>query len=185
MRILILCSSILAAAINPFAEAEKNTTPAQGGTPVPVVAAKASGTHSLDIDAEYLMKGGWKILSITSDKPCDIDGDGRETTDVMSETPACALDDIMKIYPNHTVSFERHQRCVSSEQPIETYKWKLGKDGTFTVIDGTIESSMILKSVDASRLVMLIPMEEGGEMYHFKVTYGQTARSVPGKILKN
>jgi len=185
MRILILFSSLLASTINPFAVVEKNTTPAEVASPAPLLAEKTTSTQVLDIDAEYLMKGGWKILSITADKPCDVNGDGYETTDVMSETPACALDDVMKIYANHTVSFDRNQRCVSSEQALETYKWKLAKDGTFTVIDGTIESKMILKSVNASRLVMLIPMEEGGEMYHFKVTYGQTMRSIPGKILKN
>lgn len=185
MRILILFSSLLASTINPLTVVEKNTTPAEVDVPASVVVEKSSSTQILDIDTEYLMKGGWKILSITADKPCDINGDGYETTDVMSETPACALDDVMKIYPDHTVSFERRQRCVSSEKPLETYKWKLASDGTFTVIDGTIESKMILKSVNASRMVMLIPMEEGGEIYTFKVTYGQIMRSIPGKILKN
>lgn len=185
MRILILFSSFLASTINPLAVVKKNTTPAEVSSPAPLVVEKSSGTQTLDIDTEYLMKGGWKILSITADKPCDVNGDGYETTDVMSETPACALDDVMKIYPDHTVSFERRQRCVSSEKPLETYKWKLASDGTFTVIDGSIESKMVLKSVNDSRLVMLIPMEEGGEIYNFKVTYGQTTRSIPGKILKN
>ena len=160
----------------------------EDNTPATIAAAKADpveATQMLDIDTEYLMKGSWKILSIIADKPCDVNGDGYETTDIMTETPTCALDDVMKIYPNHTVSFERHQRCVSSERPIETYKWKLAKDGTFTIIDGTIEAVMILKSANASRMVMLIPMEEDGEMYHFKVTYGQKSQQIPGKILKN
>lgn len=187
MRILILLSTLLASAFSPNGLVEKetkneNTTPA---TTLNTKAAPVESTQILDIDSEYLMKGSWKILSITADKPCDVNGDGYETTDIMSETPTCALDDVMKISPDHTVSFERHQRCVSSERPIETYKWKLAKDGTFTIIDGTIEAKMILKSANASRMVMLIPMEEDGEMYHFKVTYGQKSQQIPGKILKN
>jgi hypothetical protein len=187
MRILILLSTLLASAFSPNGLVEKepkaeNTTPT---TSAAIKAAPEESTQMLDIDAEYLMKGSWKILSITADKPCDVNGDGYETTDIMAETPTCALDDVMKIYPNHTVSFERHQRCVSSERPVETYKWKLSKDGTFTIIDGTIEAKMILKSANASRMVMLIPMEEDGELYHFKVTYGQKSQQIPGKILKN
>lgn len=183
MRILILFSSLLASTINPLAVVEKNTIPAETD---PLTAAEKPATVRAEVlNTEYLVKGGWKILSITSDKPCDVNGDGYETTDVASETPVCALDDVMKIYPNHTISFERHQRCVPGEKALETYQWRLSADGTFTVIDGSIESKMILKSVNASRLIMLIPMEEGGEMYHFKVTYGQTMRSIPGKILKN
>lgn len=187
MRILILLSTLLASAIQPNGSVEKEVK-SENITPATIAVAKAdpvAATQILDIDSEYLMKGSWKILSITADKPCDVNGDGYETTDIMAETPTCALDDVMKIYPNHTVSFERHQRCVSSERPIETYKWKLAKDGTFTIIDGTIEAKMILKSANASRMVMLIPMEEDGEIYHFKVTYGQKSQQIPGKILKN
>ncbi len=187
MRILILLSTLLASAIQPNESVEKESK-SENTTSATIVATKAVPTEStqiLDIDSEYLMKGSWKILTITADKPCDVNGDGYETTDIMAETPTCALDDVMKIYPNHTVSFERHQRCVSSERPIETYKWKLAKDGTFTIVDGTIEAKMILKSANASRMVMLIPMEEDGELYHFKVTYGQKSQQIPGKILKN
>lgn len=186
MRILILLSTLLASSFSP--NGLEKETKNENTTPATTIATKADpgeSTQMLDLDSEYLMKGSWKILSITADKPCDINGDGYETTDIMSETPTCALDDVMKISPDHTVSFERHQRCVSSERPVETYKWKLAKDGTFTIIDGTIEAKMILKSANASRMVMLIPMEEDGEMYHFKVTYGQKGQQIPGKILKN
>ncbi len=149
---LILLSTLLASAIQPNGSVEKEAK-SDDNTPATIAVAKADPVEAirmLDIDAEYLMKGSWKILSITADKPCDVNGDGYETTDIMTETPTCALDDVMKIYPNHTVSFERHQRCVSSERSIETYKWKLAKDGTFTIIDGTIETVMILKSGNAS-----------------------------------
>lgn len=187
MRILILLSTLLASAIQPNGSVEKEAN-VEDITVTSIAATKANAAESiqnLDIDTEYLMKGSWKILSIVADKPCDVNGDGYETTDIMTETPTCALDDVMKIYPNHTVSFERHQRCASSERPIETYKWKLTKDGTFTIIDGSIEAKMILKSANASRMVMWIPMEEDGEIYHFKVTYGQKSQQIPGKILKN
>ncbi|MDX2071122.1 MAG: hypothetical protein SFV55_22020 [Haliscomenobacter sp.] len=187
MRILILLSTILVSTFSPNKIVEKEAK-TSNNTPSIALATKAATGESaqmLDVDSEYLMKGSWKILSITADKPCDVNGDGYETTDIMSETPTCALDDVMKIYPNHTVSFERRQRCVSSEKAVETYKWKLATNGTFTIIDGTIEAKMILKSANASRMVMLIPMEEDGQLYHFKVTYGQKKQQVPGKILKN
>ena len=188
MRTLFLFSSLILSAIDidhrtEFKVASSNEEP----TIEKKVAAPDPEKPAILVEADlsYLMKGGWKILSITADKPCDVNGDGYETTDILSETPVCALDDVMKIYANHTVSFERHKRCVATERAIETYKWKLSKEGVFTFVDGSIESQMILKSVGASRLVMLIPMEEDGEIFHFKVTYGQTEKTVPGKILKN
>ena len=187
MRILILLSAFLASTIQPSASVENEGKSIQH-TPASITVAKADpveSTQILDIDTDYLMKGSWRILSIIADKPCDVDGDGYETTNIMDETPICALDDVMKIYPDHTISFERNQRCAAGERALESYRWKLAKDGTFTIIDGTIEASMILKSATASRMVMWIPMEENGEIYNFKVTYGQRVKSLPGKALKN
>jgi hypothetical protein len=187
MRILILLSTLLASTVQPNVPVEEsNDNQPEPTTRVALSTANPEESKELqDFNLDYLSKGSWKILSITADKPCDVNGDGYETTNIMAETPTCALDDVMKIYPNRTLSFERHQRCVSSEKALETYRWKLAKDGTFTIIDGTIEAKMMLKSVSASRLVMLIPMEEDGEMYHFKITYGQRDQQIPGKILKN
>ncbi len=187
MRILILLSAFLASTIQPSASVENEGKSIQHTT-ASIMDAKADpveSTQILDIDTDYLMKGSWRILSIIADKPCDVDGDGNETTNIMDETPICALDDVMKIYPDHTISFERNQRCAAGERALESYRWKLAKDGTFTIIDGTIEANMILKSATASRMVMWIPMEENGEIYNFKVTYGQRVKSLPGKALKN
>ena len=187
MRILILLSALLASTIQPNPTVEKEAKPEYPvHATIAVAEAKpAESTLILDIDTEYLMKGSWRILSIIADKPCDVDGDGSETTNIMDETPICALDDVMKIYPDHTVSFERNQRCAAGERALETYRWKLAKNGTFTIIDGTIEAKMVLKSANANHMVMWIPMEENGEIYNFKVTYGQRVKNLPGKALKN
>lgn len=121
-----------------------------------------------------LTRGGWKIISVQSDKPCDTDGDGTETRDVRSEMPACALDDVMMVRENGKVFFKRHERCELTEHPVETYDWTLAQDGTFTMRAGSIEGVMQLRYVTGRRLVMVIPMEAQGEAYHFTVTYEQT-----------
>ena len=188
MRLLILLSTFLLSTVHPVPPTEKRVVKNQNATEkATLVPSKNSGelATAIHFDLDYLMNGAWKIMSIVADKPCDVNGDGYETTNIYAETPSCALDDVMKVCANHTLSFERHMRCVSTERALETYKWTLAKDGTFIIHDGSIQAKMILKSVSATRLILLIPMEEDGEVFHFRVTYGQTVKALPGKALKN
>lgn len=119
---------------------------------------------------EYLTAGGWKMRSVTSDKPCDTNGDGYETSDIFAEMPACAKDDILHIRKNGRAVYQRGLPC-GEEPATESYAWSLSDDGLFTMTAGSIIAEMFLVSADANTLKMIIPMEEGGEEYRFTVTY--------------
>lgn len=123
-----------------------------------------------------ITKGSWKIQSVISDKACDTDGDGRETTNIASEMPSCALDDVMEVRPNGKVVFKRFERCYAGESAVESYNWTLTGDDKFIITKGSMEAEMIFRYVTKNELVLVIPSEAMGEMYYFTVTYKR-----PGK----
>lgn len=117
-----------------------------------------------------LTKGSWKMQSVVSDKPCDTDGDGYETTNILSEMQPCAKDDVLTIRKNGRITYQRGLPCAD-EPSTQHYDWKLSEDGLFTMTSGSIVAEMYLASVDDQTLKMIIPMEEGGKTYRFTVTY--------------
>lgn len=46
-----------------------------------------------------LLGHSWTITEITSDQPVDMNQDGRKSTDVMSQNPACMSDDVLRFKP--------------------------------------------------------------------------------------
>ena len=124
-----------------------------------------------DAVKSMLTKGTWKIKSIVSDKACDTDGDGRHTTDIASEMPSCAMDDLLVIQANGKAVFKRFDRCYPEEAQEEEYRWKLTGDDKFILSKGGYETEMLFQYVTEQELVMIIPTEAMGEMYNFKVTY--------------
>lgn len=179
MRLLILLSTLIVSTVyNFFKPSKKNASDtAVTNTTMVTNAATTRKTHpAYEGNLSDFTKGTWRMVSVVSDKPCDTDGDGVETTDIFSETPACAKDDLMEVQANHKVIFTRNQRCALTERAVETYKWTMGKNGAFTIVDGSVEAKMLLKSVTPTKLVMEIPMEAQGEWYRFTVTYEQVVQ---------
>ena len=129
---------------------------------------------------EKLTKGEWKIQSITSNKPCDTNYDGVATTNVTSEMPACALDDVVKFHPDGIVAFQRFERCELTEEDIEKYNWFYSsKNGQLNIARGSVDAIMILRTVSENQFVVDIPMQDGGESHLFTVTYGRPAKVYP------
>ncbi|HMX39365.1 MAG TPA: lipocalin family protein [Saprospiraceae bacterium] len=187
MRLLLLLSTLIVSTVYNFFFKSPSDLNAQNANAQ--VSAKVAKTELSTAQATAkrinagpqgelgdLTKGAWRIVSITSNKPCDTNGDGIATQDIYSETPACAKDDIMHIRSNGKVTFDRYVHCDLTEKDKETYTWKLGKNGSFLIYDTSIEAKMILKSVTPERLVMDIPMESMGEMFYFTVTYEQVEK---------
>lgn len=150
---------------------------AQSGIVIPVKNKKIKpGNHlarqnlTPAAQLEYLTSGAWRMRAVVSDQPCDTDGDGVKTTNVMAEMPPCAKDDVLFIRKGGRAVFERGLPCAD-EPTTQSYDWTLSKDGIFTLSAGSIEAEMQLLSADADTLKMIISMEDGGKMYHFTVTY--------------
>lgn len=181
MRFLMLLSTLVISTLyNVFFKTETTTLVAnETRQPKEIISVEASATTAEKAPGsvrDLLTQGSWKIVSIVSDVPCDTDGDGVKTTDIYDETPQCAKDDVMHIKSNNTVVFDRYTHCDLTEKDHETYQWKMGKNGSFTIFNSSISAKMTVKSVSNSQLVMDVPMEVMGEMIHYTVTYEQVGR---------
>jgi len=131
-------------------------------------------------EVKMLMQGEWQIKSITSNKPSDTNYDGQFTTDVYSEMPACALDDVVKFYSDGIVAFQRNERCELTEEDIEKYNWFYSeKENKLNIARGGIEAVMILRSLSGSQFIVDIPMQDGGDYHVFTVTYHHPATGQP------
>lgn len=138
----------------------------------------ASNIKPVSEAVEMLTQGEWKIQSITSNKPCDTNYDGYFTTDIFSEMPSCALDDIVKFYSDGIVAYHRNERCELTEQDVEKYNWfYTDMDNKINIARGSVEAVMILRSLSAEQLIVEIPMQEGGESHIFTITYHHPAPS--------
>lgn len=131
---------------------------------------KDSPPENPDNLLRHLTARGWRMRAVVSDKPCDTDGDGYETTDIFAEMPPCAKDDVLFIRKNGRAVYQRGLPCAD-EPATQSYAWTLSEDGLFTMTAGSIVAEMYLASVDAKTLKMIVPMEAQGKEYRFTITY--------------
>lgn len=134
------------------------------------VSKKKTNAAPPTTELQYLTSGAWKMQSVISDKPCDTNGDGVRTTDILGEMPSCSKDDVLFVRKNGRAVFQRGVPC-DNEPSTQSYSWTLSGNGLFTMTSGSIVAEMQLVSVDAHTLRMMIPMEDGEERYRFVVTY--------------
>ncbi|MBL7814034.1 MAG: lipocalin family protein [Saprospiraceae bacterium] len=113
---------------------------------------------------------GWKLEKIVSNKPCDMNQDGIKSTDIMSEMPSCALDDILFIDRNSDNAYYKRGKLCGKEPKNNTYTWQLV--GTKLILSQNgYDDEMEILAVDDTKMVVLVKMEALGEGYHFMTTF--------------
>ena len=129
-------------------------------------------TKNTKINLDYLTDPrGWRLINVTSSKPCDINNDGILTTDTKSEMPLCMLDDTLFIKKETHIAFYKRGINCCDDPTDNTYNWTL-KETIFTMSQGGIDDALHIQSLNGTEMTVTTNMEAQGEIYRFTVVFG-------------
>lgn len=155
-----------------------------GGDPQKVSASLgASAPAKSDSQSQVmdlLCRDKWEIVSMIPVPSGDKDDDEAPDSDLGSEIPYCAMDDVMTFYRDGTIIFQRNETCYSSGRGYEKYNWfyKPAADKIY-IARGVVEVEMALHVISENQLVVNVINKGDDSGREFLVTYVHPAPIYP------
>lgn len=128
---------------------------------------------------EYLTSGYWKITAMTIDPGVSIGG--TTITDIFSQFPPCAKDDLIKFNSNGTITDdEGATKCdINDPQTTNDGTWVLSQDKKSVTVDYPDEDAFTMTFIEISDTKMkgsYTAVEDWGSgplTYTYTVTFGK------------